>query len=165
SLAVALAYAAVTRQLMDDISALGCITTELTELCKRYGFAYYRDWATVLDGWAEGGAAGLRGARAGIKSLERDGSRARMTYWLSLAADLHRREGDTAAAAAVLDAATSAAIEHDDQWWLPEILRVRAVLDPTPGRNRRLEQAIALARSQSSVTLLERCRADLGACD
>ncbi|MEO6957723.1 MAG: AAA family ATPase [Antricoccus sp.] len=160
SLAVALAYAAVTCQLLDDISALRGITAELTDLCERYDFAYYRDWATVLNGWAEGGAAGLRAARAGINSLELDGSLARMTYWLSLVADLHRRDGNTAAAVAVLDAATSVATEHDGQWWLPEILRARAALDLTPACDRRLEQAVALAQSQSSVTLLGRCRAD-----
>ncbi|MEO6879682.1 MAG: hypothetical protein ABI181_01880 [Mycobacteriaceae bacterium] len=136
---------------------------KLTDLCERFGFAYYRGWATILNGWAEGGTAGLRAARAGIDSLEQEGSLARMTYWLTLVADLHRREGNTAAATAVLDAATSFAFEHDDQWWLPEVLRARAALDPGRGQNQRLERAAELAQSQSSTTLLARCRADVDA--
>lgn len=164
SLAVALSYAAVTRQLLGDVPSLRAVAEELTDLCERYGFAYYRGWATVLRGWAEGGAGGLRVARSGIASLEQEGSLARMTYWLSLVADLHRREGNDMAAVAVLDAATSFATEHDDRWWLPEVLRARAALDPSRGPNRRLEQAVALARSQSSTTLLARCRADLDGC-
>ncbi len=162
SLTVALSYAAVTCQFLGDIPSLQAIVEELTELCERYGFAYYREWAMVLAGWAEGGATGLRTAQAGIDSLEREGSLARMTYWLSLVADLHRREG-SAAAVAVLDAATSFATEHDDRWWLPEVLRARWAHDPTPRAVRGLKQAMELARSQSSVSLLNRCRAELDA--
>lgn len=160
SLAVALAYAAITRQLMGAPALLHAVD-ELTDLCEHYGFAYYRQWARVIGGWGQGGAAGLRAAREGIDALGNEGSLSRMPYWLSLVADLHQREGNTPAAVAVLDAATSFATEHDDRWWLPEVLRARAALDPLAGPSPRLEQAIALARSQSSLTLLERCRADL----
>ncbi len=163
SLTVALSYAAVTFQLLGDTPLLRETLTDLAELRQRYGFAYYGEWAKVLEGWADGGATGLRTARAGIDSLEREGSLARMTYWLSLVADLHRREGSTESAVAVLDAATSFSAEHDDRWWLPEVLRARAALDPTPRAVRGLERAIDLARSQSSVSLLNRCRADLDA--
>ncbi|MEO7006756.1 MAG: AAA family ATPase [Terrimesophilobacter sp.] len=161
SLTVALAYAAITRQLLGDVAALRGIVTELADLCERYGFAYYRQWAMVLSGWLEGGAAGLRLARVGINALEQDGALARMPYWLSLVADLHRRQGDTVAAVAVLDAATAVATEHDDRWWQPEILRMRAGFDSTPQACNRLQQAVASARSQSSISLVERCRADL----
>ncbi|MEO6791892.1 MAG: AAA family ATPase [Ornithinibacter sp.] len=161
SLTVALSYAAVTFQLLGDTPLLLETLTDLAELHERYGFAYYGEWAKVLEGWTEGGKGGLRTARSGIDSLEREGSLARMTYWLSLVADLHRREGSTESAVAVLDAATSFATEHDDRWWLPEVLRARAALDPTPRAIQGLERAVELARSQSSVSLLNRCRADL----
>ncbi|MEO7422158.1 MAG: AAA family ATPase [Ornithinibacter sp.] len=163
SLTVALSYAAVTFQLLGDTVLLRETLTDLAELSERYGFAYYGEWAKVLEGWAEGGEAGLRTARGGIDSLEREGSLARMTYWLSLVADVHRREGRIESAAAVLDAATSFAIAHDDRWWLPEVLRARAALDPTPRSVRGLERAVDLARAQSSMSLLNRCRADLDA--
>ncbi|MDN5790579.1 MAG: AAA family ATPase [Micrococcales bacterium] len=163
SLTVALSYAAVTHQLLDEVSSLGAVLDELARLCDRYSFAYYGQWATVLTGWAEGGAPGLRTARRGIEALEQERSLTRMPYWLWLAADLHRRDGDAAAATALLDAAASFATEHEDRWWLPEVLRTRAALEPGPRARRLVERAMAWAESQSSITLLERCRADLTA--
>ncbi|MEP7331078.1 MAG: AAA family ATPase [Terracoccus sp.] len=163
SLAVALSYAAVTHQLLGDRARLAGVLAELTEVCDRYGFAYYRDWARVLTGWTQQGSSGVRTAKLGIESLEQDGSLARMPYWLSLLADLHCRQGNAMAARATLDAAIASATEHDDRWWLPEVLRARAAFDPAPRAVLRLEQAVALAASQSNVALLSRCRADLDA--
>ncbi|MDN5894953.1 MAG: hypothetical protein L0H93_13130, partial [Nocardioides sp.] len=163
SLTVALAYAAVTHQLLGDTRGLAPVLAELSEACERYGFAYYREWATVLTGWAEGGEAGLRTAQLGVEALEREGSLARMPYWLWLVADLHRRTGDTTAALATLDAAASRATAHDDRWWLPEVLRARSALDSGSSAVARLEQAADLAARQSSASLLSRCRADLDA--
>lgn len=165
SLAVALSYAAVTHQLLGDRARLAGVLSELTEVCDRYGFAYYCDWARVLTGWTQQGSTGVRTVKLGVESLKRDGSLARMPYWLSLLADLHCRQGNTSAARATLDAAIASATEHDDRWWLPEVLRARAALDPTPRAVRRLEQAVVLAESQSNVPLLGRCRADLEALD
>jgi len=161
SLTVALSYAALTHQVSGNLPSLEPVLVELTELCARYEFAYYSQWAMVLTGWAQGGADGLRQARRGIESLTHEGALARMPYWLSLVADLHRRQGDTAAEIAALDAAASIATEHDDRWWLPEVLRARAVLDPRPGPNMRLERAAILAQAQSSAALLERCRVEM----
>lgn len=161
SLTVALAYAAITLQLAPDLRGLSTVLAELTGICERYGFAYYREWATVLTGWVEGGAAGLRTARLGVETLEREGSMARMPYWLWLVADLHRQMGETTAAVATLDAAASMATVHDDRWWLPEVLRARSALDSGPRAVARLERAITLATSQSSAVLLSRCRTDL----
>ncbi len=161
SLAVALSYAAITWQLLDDRPRLARVLPELTEVCEHYGFAYYREWAGVLTGWSEGGADGLRTAQRAVADLQSQGSLARMPYWLCLVADLHRRQGDIGAALGTLDAATSLAIEHEDRWWLPEVLRARSFLDRGSRAVPRLEEAAALALAQSSVTLEQRCRADL----
>ncbi len=163
SLTVALSYAAITWQLIGDRRRLDAVLVELTGVCERYGFAYYREWAAVLTGWCEGGDSGLRTARRAVADLESEGSLARMPYWLWLVADLHRRQGDPGAAIATLDAATSLAVEHEDRWWLPEVLRTRSVLDRGSRAVGRLEEAAALALAQSSVTLEQRCRSDLAA--
>src|SRR6185437_12422920 len=44
SLAVALAYGGVTHQMRGDLPALREAVAELSDLCGRYGFAYYREW-------------------------------------------------------------------------------------------------------------------------
>lgn len=161
SVAVALAYAAVTYQMLGDRDALRGVLAELTEVCTRYEFAYYRDWATVLTGWLHGGAAGVEQVQRGIARLESEGSLARMPYWLWLLADLHRSTGDDQAALAVLDAASAVAVHNDDLWWLPEVLRARASLVPTAQRAQVLDRALVLARQQGSWLLANRCRADL----
>ncbi|MEU5264371.1 AAA family ATPase [Amycolatopsis sp. NPDC021455] len=155
SLTIALAYAGITHQLRHDRPALATAVAELRGLCDRYGFAYYREWALVLGGWARGGAAGLAAAQEGVAHLKAEGAFARMPYWLTLVAELSAPE----AARATLDAALAAGEARDDRWWLPEVLRLRAAHDADPGP--RLRAAAELARAQGSVALLRRCEADL----
>ncbi|MET9002908.1 AAA family ATPase [Amycolatopsis sp. NPDC004169] len=156
SLAIALAYAGITHQMRRDRDALEPAAAELRELCYRYGFAYYREWALVLGGWARGGAAGLAAAQEGVANLKAEGSFARMPYWLSLVAELSPPD----AARATLDAALAAGEARDDRWWLPEVLRLRAAHDADP--RPRLRAAVELARAQGSVALRRRAEADLG---
>ncbi|MEO5653304.1 MAG: AAA family ATPase [Marmoricola sp.] len=161
SLAVALSYAAITHQLRGDLTALQRVLEDLTEVCERYEFAYYREWATVLTGWLHGGEAGIRMARQGVERLEQEGSLARMPYWLWLVAELHRGDGDTAAALGILDAADAIASNNRDVWWLPEVLRSRAALSPTMRALVDLRRGVTLARQHESLSLLERCATDL----
>jgi DNA-binding SARP family transcriptional activator len=161
SLTVALAYAAITHQLRDDREAVRTAAAELTELCRRYEFAYYSEWAPILDGWASGGERGLVAITAGIATLRAHGSFARMPYWLSLQAELLVETGRPDAACAVLDAARAAAGQRDDRWWLPEVLRRRAALGPPEAAAAMLTEALAMAVDQQSPPLAARCRADL----
>jgi tetratricopeptide (TPR) repeat protein len=163
SLAVALAYNAITQQLCGDIAEMDDSVAELRELCGRYGFAYYREWGLVLGGWSRGGDAGLDLARRGIDALIKQGALLRMPYWLSLLSDLSERAGDPHRARADLDAATVGATAHDDVWWLPEVMRKRARYDDDVDAIVRLESAIRLATSQHSHALVARCKADLAA--
>ena len=164
SLAVALAYAGITHQMRGDRPALRVTVTELRELCERYGFAYYREWGMILDGWSRPGASGVDLARAGIGQLKSAGSFARMPYWLSLLAELWGRDGRGDAAVATLDAALAAGRAYEDLWWLPEVMRVRAAYDDSAGpAAARLTAAARMASAQGSVALLRRCERDLAA--
>ena len=84
-----------------------------------------------------------------------------MPYWLSLLADLQARNGRPGAARATLDAALAAGRAHDDVWWLPEVMRMRAAYDERAGRLARLRAAAQLASAHGSVALLRRCERDL----
>lgn len=163
SLAVALAYAAITHQLRGDDGSLVAAVGELDELCRRYEFAYYREWALILGGWASGGERGVARIRQGISRLRGQGAQARMPYWLSLLAEALVGCGRDEAARAVLDAARAAARQRDDRWWLPEVLRLRASLEPDGPAVDLLGRAVDLAGRQLSRTLQRRCRADLAA--
>ncbi len=158
SLAVALSYLGITQQMLEDEAGLRRSVDELCELCERYDFAYYREWALILDGWSRPGASGLDTVRRGIDNLKADGSFARMPYWLSLLADVQGRAGERDAARATLDAAIVAAHTHEDVWWLPEVLRMRSSYEADgSARVERLQAAMAMAAEQGSSGLLARC--------
>jgi DNA-binding SARP family transcriptional activator len=161
SLAVALAYGAITHQVRQDIAELKDTVSELRELCERYGFAYYRDWGLVLDGWSRMDEPGIGLARRGISNLRSAGSFARMPYWLSLLADLLARNNRPAAARATLDAALVAGQARDDLWWLPEVMRIRTAHDDGEAAGSRLCSAAQMAAAHGSVALLRRCERDL----
>jgi DNA-binding SARP family transcriptional activator/tetratricopeptide (TPR) repeat protein len=162
SLAVALAYGGITHQMRHDMAELRNTVGELRELCDRYGFAYYREWGLVLDGWSRTDEPGIDLARRGISNLKSEGALARMPYWLSLLADLLARGGRGDAAQATLDAALAAGQSHDDVWWLPEVMRMRAAHDDEgESAISRLRSAAQLAAAHGSVTLLQRCERDL----
>jgi DNA-binding SARP family transcriptional activator/tetratricopeptide (TPR) repeat protein len=161
SLAVALAYGGITHQMRHDMTELRDIVAELRELCGRYGFAYYREWGLILDGWSSQDESGAGLAQRGIGNLKSAGSFARTPYWLSLLADLQARSDRLADARATLDAALAAAHAHDDVWWLPEVMRMRAAHDDQEAAIARLRSAAQLASSHGSVALLRRCERDL----
>jgi DNA-binding SARP family transcriptional activator/tetratricopeptide (TPR) repeat protein len=161
SQAVALAYGAITHQLRGDLAELRSLVGELRRLCDRYDFAYYREWALILDGWSRGGAPGADLVRRGISNLKSEGAFARMPYWLSLLADVSARDDQPGAARATLDAALAAGRVHDDVWWLPEVMRMRAAYDEEQAALARLRSAARLAAAHGSAALLLRCERDL----
>ena len=163
SLAVALAYGGITYQMHHDLPALRGAVGELRELCDRYDFAYYREWGLILDGWSATDQTGTSLARRGIDNLRSQGSFARMPYWLSLLADVSARDSRPGTARATLDAALAAGRVHDDVWWLPEVMRMRAAYDEEQAAVARLLAAAQLASEHGSVALLRRCEHDLGA--
>jgi hypothetical protein len=134
---------------------------ELRALCGRYGFAYYREWALILDGWSRTDGSGTGLAQRGIDNLKSEGAFARMPYWLSLLADLAVRDDSPDTARATLDAAIAAAHAHDDVWWLPEVMRMRAAHDDEGAAIVRLRSAAQVASAHGSVALLRRCEHDL----
>jgi len=144
-----------------DMSELRDTAGELRELCGRYGFAYYREWGLILDGWSRPDESGIDLARRGIGNLKTAGSFGRRPYWLSLLADLLARNNRRDAARAALDAALVAGRERDDLWWLPEVMRLRAAHDEAEAAISRLCSAAERASAHGSVGLFRRCEHDL----
>jgi tetratricopeptide (TPR) repeat protein len=160
-LTVALAYGCITYQMRHDLPALRDAIGELRELCDRHGFAYYREWGLILDGWSRADEPGIGLTQQGIANLEAEGSYARMPYWLSLLAAQLANGNQLEEARDTLDAALAAAKAHDDLWWQPEVMRMRAAYDKEQAAISRLRSAVQLASAQGSETLLRRCEHDL----
>ena len=161
SVAVALAYAAITAQLCGDRDALAAAVGELDGLCRRYEFAYYGEWALILEGWGMGGEVGVTRIRDGISRLRSLGAFARMPYWFCLLSSTLEAVGHREEAAAVLDGAIIDAQQRHERWWLPEALRCRAAFEEGPAANTLLRRAAELAREHGSQALESRCAADL----
>ncbi len=163
SLAVALAYAAITHQLADDIAALDAALVALTDLCARYEIGYYSEWGLILSGWRDRDAEGVARMREGLANLSAQHALTRMPYWLCLLAEAHTARHDLESARAALDAARAAAAQHGERWWLPEVLRQSAALQPAGDARTTLQRGVDVAAAQSSVVLLRRCQDDLAA--
>ena len=161
--AVALAYGGITHQMRHDLPELRKTVDDLRQLCDRYDFAYYREWALILDGWSRPGASGIDLVRRGIRNLKSESAFARMPYWLSLLAGLSARDNRPGAARAALDAALATGRSHHDMWWLPEVMRMRAVYDEEQAAVARLLSAAQMASQHGSTALIRRCESDLGA--
>jgi DNA-binding SARP family transcriptional activator/tetratricopeptide (TPR) repeat protein len=162
TLAVALAYAAITHQLRRDSEQTLEFATRVREICTRYGFAYYGNWGVILAGWCSGGTDGAEQIREGLGHLRDQGSLVRHPYYLALLAETLLAAGKDDSAGAVLESARVAAEMHADNWWLPELYRLGARRhrdDAAAGDL--LRSAIAVAEQHGSVALASRAGADL----
>ena len=152
NLAVALAYGSITQQMRHDLPGLKETVTELRELCDRYGFAYYREWGLILDGWSGTGLPGVELARLGIGNLKSQGAFARMPYWLSLLADLSARNHQPGER--TRDARRRHRRRHRPGTTCggsPEVMRMRAAHDDEQAAIARLRSAAQLAAAHGSV--------------
>jgi DNA-binding SARP family transcriptional activator/tetratricopeptide (TPR) repeat protein len=161
SLALALAYAGITHQLRGDVPRTEEFARQVGEICARYDFAYYGNWALILGGWCQGGADGAGQIRTGLARLRDQGALTRQPYYLGLLADTLLRSGQPGAAGVVLDAARTAAAVHDDRWWLPELYRLAARRAPGPAGTELLRRALDLAWQHGSRVLATRAAGDL----
>jgi DNA-binding SARP family transcriptional activator len=161
SLAVALAYAAITHQLRGDTEATMEFARRVQEICARYDFAYYGNWGLILAGWCTGGDEGAGRIRDGLRGLRDQGALARQPYYLALLAETLLAAGEGDAAGAVLESARAAAAVHDDRWWLPELYRLDARRRRGTAAEDLLRRAVALAERQGSAALVGRAAADL----
>jgi tetratricopeptide (TPR) repeat protein len=154
NLAVAHAYASLTYHLCGDVSRSQAHGEESATLCKRYGFAYYTEWQTILSGWRraeEDPGQGVETIRAGIANLHAIGAAIRRPFYLSLLAEALVRARQNEEARVVLDGALEIAAENGELWWTAELHRLRGLLDNAPEPY--LRKALEIAQRQSSRSL------------
>jgi len=163
---LALAYAALLHQMRGDAPRVLEYAQGVVQLCERYGFAYYGDWASVLLGWVRGREEPVRGIEMIESALARlDGQRAqaRRPYYLSLLADTYRAAGQRDRATAIVDRAIDMALTGGDAWWLPALFLQKSELGAPAERDASLRRGLDVARKQHSLNLLERLNSALPA--
>ncbi len=161
SLLVAKAYEAITSQLLGEVEACLEVAASVRSLCERYQFTYYGDWGRIVGGWATGGTVGVELIETGLANLREQGAYARMPYWLSLFGRTLDGAGRTAEALAAFDEGLAAAQRHEEPWWAPELLRLKAAHLEGDERRQLLVRGLEIARGQHSVALERRCSDDL----
>jgi DNA-binding SARP family transcriptional activator len=162
--AIAHGYAAISYHLLGDCEASDEHAARVRRLSTRYGFAYYGEWGRILAGRLTGGAPGEALIRQGIERLRQQHAGARLPFWLTLLAEVLAETGRTEEALRVLGEARAWAEVHGDRWWLPELLRLEAVLGPAESVNTCLWQALDIATEQDAVALQLRAALDLSRC-
>jgi DNA-binding SARP family transcriptional activator len=161
SLALALAYGAITYRLLGDAERSGELGRRVRRLCDRYGFAYYGDWGRILEGRSIGGAAGETLIREGIDRLRSAYASSRLPFWLAMLAEVLLASGRVTEAARVLTTARDWAEEHGDRWWLAAVLGLLASTHSGQEAQQLREQALAVAREQEARALRLRIEGDL----
>jgi tetratricopeptide (TPR) repeat protein len=169
SLAYALTMSAAVSQGLDDVDATYELATEAIELSARNAFAYWRAWATTLQGWAmtrKGQLeAGLETMLAGLRAYEETGAQLFKPYVLALIADAHRMLGRYSEGLAFLDEAAACARRAEVRFYDAEILRIRGELTANLGDSAAARQyyheAIELAAMQGAGSLRIRIESSL----
>jgi DNA-binding SARP family transcriptional activator len=156
---LALAYAALLHQMRRDAERTERNAEAVVELCDRYGFAYYGDWARALIGWARGltrPAEGVALIESALERLDRNRAQARRPYYLSLLAETCQRLGNRERAASIVESAIAMSLARHDVWWLPALYLQKSELVPAAEREPLLQQALELARAHHSRALEQR---------
>ena len=124
TLALALCFAQWTYQFCGDHTRVRELASEAIALSERYSFTFWTGWAKILLAWAEAGTdtanTKLR-IRAGLELWQSTGSELGQSYFQCLFAE----NSQGTEALLLLDAAEKFASERDENFWLPEIHRLR----------------------------------------
>ncbi len=162
SLGLALSFDSWLTQFQGDVDGTIDRAVEALDHARAHDFPFWVGWAKVLVSWG----AGRRGdpdapaaMRVGIERWQAQGSRLGISYFHALVADTELHLGDLDAARATLDRSIQLAEEMGEYFWMPEMLRLCAVIErrsQRTGADELLDRAAALAASQHAVALIER---------
>jgi class 3 adenylate cyclase/tetratricopeptide (TPR) repeat protein len=162
SLGLALSFDSWLTQFEGDVDATVARAAEALDHARAHDFPFWVGWATVLLAWGAG-RRGDPGApavmRDGIEQWQAQGSRLGISYFHALVADTELHLGDLEAAGSTLEQCIQLADEMGEHFWMPEMLRLSAVVQRGAGVSSGddlLERAAALAASQHAFALVER---------
>lgn len=161
--ALAHAYAALLHYMRRDRGACAAAADRARDVCERHGFAYYRHWGTLLGAWAraeQDPGAAVRAMRGALAALDEEQAWVRRSIYLAAFAEALAAAERPQEAREALDQAEVRATASGETFWIAEIIRLRAVLEPSEAivhARRALERAQDLHAQplalRSAVTL------------
>ena len=165
--ALALTYLATLHQLAGDVDSCEAVTREALEVSNRSRVIYYAAWSGILLAWVEAARQPSEASAARvherIDAFLATGAGARLSYYLSLAADARRRAGDVRGALGDLDRAIEVSGRQGDLWFDAELHRARAEVLAELGRAddaiEAAARAVSVARSQRASVFEARAAA------
>jgi adenylate cyclase len=132
TIAFALCYAAVIRNLRGEHAEAKALSDEAIELSTEKKFALWLAWASMDRGWALAGLLardeGIPLMREGIKGWTKTGARAGLTFFPVTLAEICLHAGRLQEAALLLDEATPIIKDNDEHFYEPEMLRLKGEL-------------------------------------
>jgi predicted ATPase/class 3 adenylate cyclase/DNA-binding winged helix-turn-helix (wHTH) protein len=166
SQAIALAYAVMLHQFRREPHILDEHAETALALCTEQGFAYYRAWVTIIQGWslaAQGQReAGIEQMRQGLAALQSTDAKRALPYYLALLAEGYGAVGQTDEGLGVLAGALAAVATTAERRWEAELYRLKGdLLLQAAGKQRQTEeipeayfrQALEVARQQQAKVL------------
>jgi predicted ATPase len=163
SLAYALCFAGMVRQLRREVQAAQERATEAIALCTEQGLAHYLARGTILRGWtmaAQGqGPEGLAQMCQGLTAYHATGAEVFRPYYLAFLAEAHGKVGQAEEGLTVLAQALAAVHKTGERLYEAELYRLKGELllslsaDNHAEAEGCLHQALAVARRQQAKSL------------
>jgi predicted ATPase len=101
-------------------------------LCREQGFAYYRAWGTIIQGWGltamQQSEEGIAQMRRGIAAMQATGAQLRGPYYLALLAEACGQAGQVDAGLTMLAEGLNQARQHGEGWHEAELHRLQGEL-------------------------------------
>jgi class 3 adenylate cyclase/predicted ATPase len=164
TVALSLSFDSWLRQFMGDPQGVRRQAERALNLSREQGFAFWIGWARIMVGWADATLGdpdgGMAAMRDGLEEWRSVGSELGTTYFLSLIAETTARQGRVEEALLLLADADALVTRTGEEWWQPELYRLRGELLYASGDFEQgsvmLKAAVREARRRATVPLLQR---------
>jgi class 3 adenylate cyclase/predicted ATPase len=163
SCALAQAYAAMLYQFRQEPHTANEHANLALALCSEHNIAYYRAWATIMQGWslAEQGQQeeGIAQMHQGLTTIQATGGKLRLPYYLALLAKVYGYRRQVEKSVRLLDEACADMKQTGEHFWRAEQHRLQGELllaDSTTHHTTAaayLHQALEVARKQQAKSL------------
>lgn len=171
TLAWALSFCAVLRQVRGEVGVTRKLADECVALCRQHDFPFWLASGRIMRGWSlteegEQVATGLRELREGLAGWHQTGARVYAPYFTGCLVEACLVAGNPADAVAPLAAIIDSVERTGEGWWQPELYRLQGELlgrtvGPGGDQARCFEQALALASRQGALSLALRAAMSL----